>query len=263
VWVNSKIISEMVDRAARRVTLTGIKFLYVAGVIVAILTALQGPHYYTKWGAEHSVFTYASSIQYLLAAVLALVCFRISLYIRRNGILTCRPWLWLPVAAGFLFAALDEQFYLHERVGATVEEGGGPLNALYFNHFDDLFMVTYAIGALVFSYFLLREMRPSKTAVRFYIAGVCLLVFAAAQDFFPKHITRPIVPRGVEELSEYFAGVSFVVAFLAYSVKCCQLALNRRLMVLSGETAAVSKQVPMADLQGEGTSVRAITSDSD
>lgn len=215
-----------IGRLALKLGKVAVITLYGAGILLVIVTAFRGEHYYTTWNDENNSFTYGSSLHYFVAALAAYTCFIIADYHRRNGTGMVRhPWLWLAVSAGFTFAAFDEMLSFHERLGSALDKSSW-YHHLYFTYSDDVFVMGYGIIALLFTVVFVRELWPVRQAVRYYTAGVFLLLFAGAIDYLPYNLATDLLPGGVEELAELFAGTSFAAAFVIWGLDRSRLALE-------------------------------------
>lgn len=208
--------------------------LYGAGIFLAFVTSFKGPYYYSNWGAEHTLFTSGSSMQFIIAGIVALVCFSIARHHGKRGTGgVLRPWVWLVVAGGFFYAAVDELGCVHERAGEILDSALPWFSKMYVNSNDDVFVITYGILALFASVLVLREMRPFRKSVYFYIVGMFLLLLAGLMDYVPESIIRRASLQGVEDLAEYFAGTSFSASFLLYGLDRTRLALMDWLVSLT------------------------------
>jgi hypothetical protein len=200
--------------------------LYGMGILVASVTTLDGPYYYSNWSKEHTLFTSVSSLQLFIAALAAVGCLQIARYHQRNR--TCgvrRPWMWLPISIAFAFASGDEILCLHERMGNSLNNSVSWFDRLYYRCSDDIFLLLYGIGAVVFTLFFMRELRLAPRASRYYVAGLAALIFASLMDYLPWRTFGAGFPVGTEELAEYFAGISFSISFILYAIYMSRLAL--------------------------------------
>ena len=76
-----------------------------AGLLIAGL-----PDYSRNIAWEQNAMTWVQSVTMMLAAFLA------SAMLVRTWLAGRSAWVWAVVACGFLALAIDDQFYIHERV---------------------------------------------------------------------------------------------------------------------------------------------------
>ena len=201
---------------ARRLVILG---LFVGAVLFVLFEALRGHHFWSKIKGEGNLWNYGSSLQYFMAAELALL----------NGVLLGyyqallgqgrRAWSWLPWAAAglaFAFFACDEMLEVHEKVGLALERSVPGLSAIYSGRADNLIFLGYAVGAIVFSIVFFRTMSAQRESGRYFIAGLGMIAAASLLDVLPRELYVGHLPfRESEELLELFAGFAFTAAFIS------------------------------------------------
>lgn len=204
-----------IEKARRLVILC----LFLGAVLFVLFEALRGHHFWSKIKGEGNLWNYGSSLQYFMAAELALL----------NGVLLGyyqallgqgrRAWSWLPWAAAglaFAFFACDEMLEVHEKVGLALERSVPGLSAVYSGHADNLIFLGYAVGAIVFSVVFLRAISAQREAGRYFIAGLGMIAAASLLDVLPRQLYVGHLPfRETEELLELFAGFAFTAAFIS------------------------------------------------
>lgn len=215
-----------INQATKRIAVASVVVLFSIGILLAVVTGVRGPTYYYNWGLEGHLFTFASSLQYFVAAEIAFICFWIARSLRgSNAGGVHRPWLWLPISFGFALAACDEMLCWHERLLPRFGYANPWFRQLALGQSDNLFVIGISVVALIFTIFFLRELVPVRRAVAYYGIGLFLLILAGAIDYLPRPMLQQRLPLGTEELAEYFSGTTFSIAFLYYALDRFRLVL--------------------------------------
>lgn len=226
--MDSQARVKRIDEVSRRISKATAATIFGWGVLFAFVTSFRGPQYYANWGYEYCLFSFGSALQYYMAGQAALICFLIARHNRMRGVGKGRhPWLWLAMVPGFAYAAGDEMLVWHEKWLLAAAKHFPWMKHMFFAGIepDSLLVLSLAIFGLVFTIFFFREIATVRSAARFYVLGLFLLMLAGAIDFLPKPVLQQRLPLGTEELGEYFSGASFAVAFLLYAVEQARLGL--------------------------------------
>lgn len=223
--MKSRSSNDEVDLLLVRIGNTAAILLYAAAVLAMILAGFRGHPYSTGGVSQHRILSLSQSLQHFMAALLAFICFWIAGYHKRNGSGGARrPWLWMVLFTGFIYAAYDKSLNVHEKLRPILTER---FPSLAFAH--DVLITFYAVAAIVFTVFFIAELRPVPRAARFYVTAMGLFIFAAAVDYVQMDLTSGTlaftISGIVEETSQYLAGTTFALAFLFYALDRSWLAL--------------------------------------
>ncbi|MEN6520406.1 MAG: hypothetical protein ABFD46_04545 [Armatimonadota bacterium] len=82
------------------------------------------------------------------------------------------------------------------------------------------------------------ELLPVKRTLKYYAAGVVLLIFAGWLDYMAFSAT---ITRGLEELAEFYSGISFASAFIIWGLDRARLAFE---VWLSSRTTREPSSIP-------------------
>jgi hypothetical protein len=218
--VDYERISGCLARNTKHFSNVLIVMFFSAVAIVAIGTASKGPNYWTKWDAEIGLFTFASALFCFTAAAAALACYPIAKRARRAGVAAVRrPWVWIPTALAFALASYDEWGMIHERLGTFLSASAPWVRKFPIAHPSDILKAGYVFGSLVFTWFLVQELRSVPRALKFYIAGVVFFAFEVFVDGYPNlWIVSRVIPAGSDDLAKLVAGSCFTIAFATYAM---------------------------------------------
>jgi len=212
--------------------------------IIANVVLLLGTAASNNWGAnsnnkipqfllaqadltrENVIASWYSSMLLLLAAVTLFVCFLCDAQFSTNWKGRFLNYGWLLFCAAFLLLSFDEMGSFHEMIGDTgllknigFGEGGG-WNAFY--------LLVGLAGLFMMVFFIVKFWR-SKWALVFALAGVLLYLSNPFQEFYEiqsyqthnsASFKRPTALLLLEEGSELFGSLSFVLAFTLYIIYC-------------------------------------------
>ncbi len=174
---------------------------------------------------ENVIASWYSAMLLLLAAVISFICFLCDGQFTTNWKSRLIKYGWLVFCAIFLLLSLDEMGSFHEMIGDTnllktigFGEGGG-WNAFYFLvGLAGLFMIT----------FFIIKFRRNKWSLLFALAGVLLYLSNPFQEVYeiesyrlanmPSSFERATGLLLLEEGSEIFGSLSFVMAFTLYII---------------------------------------------
>ncbi|RVX46455.1 hypothetical protein EDD27_9340 [Nonomuraea polychroma] len=199
----------------RWATLIGVPFF--AAMWVVVLGAMRWPRYWEWLAPEQTPMTWLESVMLVLCAGVALLMAAV-IYLRDQP----AARLWLLLAAGFVWLALDERFAVHERVrdGYLAPSGVSPIP---WGAPGDFILILYGIAGLALLPQVLRLFRPDRLAFVLFGAGVLLAVVAVASDSIDIHAHSIDVER-VEQTAEEIAELASFTCFL--------LAMTLRLLAI-------------------------------
>lgn len=192
-------------------------------VILAIVTIftvveyIEGLHYIE---GEWNTWTYISSLMYFVAGMLSiLTAILVGYYGRIDEPKQTRRWvIWAMVGIAFIFFTCDEALTIHESLGAMVDRSLPWVKHIYPGHFDNVIILMYVVGALVYARTLMEELRRSPKARSYFILGFILIGSAALTDLAPKVLVIRYLPFAEsEELFEMYAGFAFAASFICTS----------------------------------------------
>lgn len=176
------------------------------------------PEYWKHINYEESHLTWFSSIQLIF---ISLTCFSIWFhkFIQKQSKVS--QFLWLSLGGGFFFFSLDEKFQIHERLREgvfKVHEIGTNISGV--GKGDFLHLIFAAIG-LVFSYFVVKEMKGKNGSLWFFLCAVVISLISVVSDAtmdIPVQSSAEIVQefrahQFTEEILETIAEALFLVSF--------------------------------------------------
>lgn len=216
--------------------------------IAVVMVILAGDHH--DFISEESKITYFTSTILLLAGVCALLNYLYNTYVLVSR-LTLRLF-WALLASAFLFAALDEQLVLHEKIGDLLHRVMRPVGPL--EDMGDFVTLVYGFGGLIFVFIFLRFCQKEflKNDLSFYkifLGAACLYAASTLLDSFDfllvplsKEIDFVYMANAVEEIFEFSAANLFFVAFLVALLESNQHSLLKQATLV---VTARAKDRPM------------------
>ncbi|MBI4595787.1 MAG: hypothetical protein HY730_05335 [Candidatus Tectomicrobia bacterium] len=167
-----------------------------------------------------------TALQLFLAGVFASLHLIFKPYESVSGWQKRGTWLWIILFIGFAIGGLDEQFEVHEWMGAAGLPYIFDMLSLGWlkEFFEALFywqstsiLFLYAMGALVVAFFYLRMNYYHKKAFVFFLLGM----FFQCLALFNEHVF-PLSPETdgmhlwayIEEISELFGSFSYMLSLL-------------------------------------------------
>jgi hypothetical protein len=199
-------------RSLRRLLVWGA--VLVAPLAVAVLVVGGLPDYGRLVTDEQSPMTWLQTVILVVAGVLA-------------GLVAARRWLtggrlypWVVLAAGLAWLAVDDRFVIHERLRDEVLAGRIP-DLIPWGKPGDIVLVVYAVGGIVLTRSLERDLRHDRAARWAFLAGLVLLGLAVAVDTVdPESLTRSqeLAAATVEESLELFGDTAFMLSMALVTV---------------------------------------------
>lgn len=182
-----------------------------------LYAALSGEHYWNLFWGERNAITWFSSVQLLVVAAAAHANHEVARLLQRLGHALRSPWVWRVFALGFVFLALDEFFGLHEALRERVLRPRHLFSDLPFIRPGDIGLHVYLVIGLIFTFFLLRELRGRPAALALLAAALGLTATTVIVDSLPRAIERQMSyfwTSVFEEVGEIWAQLFFLLAFL-------------------------------------------------
>lgn len=183
-------------------------------VIAGLLAAARWPAYWA-WVAPEQAPMQFFQVAVLLggvftAALLALVA---ALRGARRGDVA----IWLVVAAGFVALALDDRFYVHQRLRDAYLAPTGV--GLPWGSPGDVVLVGYALAGLAFLPLVLRLLSADRLARSLLVAGVALtaaVVAADSRDVESMSTAFERLEQTLEEVAEGVAGALLAAGLMVH-----------------------------------------------
>jgi hypothetical protein len=182
-----------------------------------LYAALSGEDYWNMFWGERNAITWFSSVQLLLVAGAAQANHAVARLLQRAGHVLRAVWVWRVFAMGFVFLAIDEYFELHEALREQVLKPRHLARGLPWIRPGDIGIHLYLVVGLIFTFFLLRQLRGRRTALVLLAAGLVLTAATAIIDSLPREIEARISyfwTSVFEEGGEIWAQLLFMLAFL-------------------------------------------------
>ena len=172
--------------------------VYIALSIAIVPAGESSDH---NFASERGTVTFLSSIYLALAAGSAGAT---AFVLRKRG--RTGRIVWLLLAAGLAFFAVDELIQIHERIGIYLDDAGFP--ALGARHQNDLVVVAYGLLALAFGLYVLPTLLRLPRVVELF--GIAFLLFAAHTFIDATH--QPTSSFIVEESFKLLSVTFLVIA---------------------------------------------------
>jgi len=191
-------------------------------VMLGLLAGSPARHF-----GESGFTTWVSGAQLVAISVVTWKIWRL-----RGGTLVRNVWraahfVWLLIAAGFLFLTIDELVQIHEQLDEWIHALLILTETAVTDRLDDLLILGYGLVGLGVLYHYRRELRLFRRDVVLIIVGFVLLSAMIAVDvlfghpdiialFAPAHAVRSLMgwAGAVEEGFKVFADAAFLAAFV-------------------------------------------------
>jgi hypothetical protein len=193
--------------------------MIAAYVVVAMVVA---PEYDpTKQFQEGGMITALSSLMLAAAAMAAAATF----YVKIRQPHAFAVWVWLGLAAGLAFLALDDLIMIHEKVDALIsrQASGGPA---YFRSWNDLVVLAYGLAAVGVVALFARELWKPALVVEFLASGFAFYALHTGIDMAVAEPTAFSVI--VEESAKVIASSQFLLAMVAASADALDSLIEAR-----------------------------------
>jgi len=209
-------LDPILDRLQR----TTLIVLVVSNVFMPLLLTYNGwPKPWRAFDGEESWINWYSVCQCTAIAGLAFVIWGVTVLGRRVGTdRVVRSWPWLVFAAGFMAMSADEGLQGHERIREEILVPHGWFTHLKIFIPGDVVLMFYVLVGLVFSWFLLAELRRDRASLGFFVTAICLVGLSAFQDALDIDFVQSRSYRHfqtiAEELAEIWSQMLFAGAFV-------------------------------------------------
>lgn len=201
-------------------------WLMVTALAMTVVVELAFEVYKRKPFDENGILTLLSVCQLLLVS---LTCF--ALWRERKGpgfSVRDLTTIWLIIAVGFLFLAVDEKILIHEGIDRTLHKVLHVQETGWTSRLDDILVGVYGVIGIVVLWFYSSEIRRFRTCFKLLLAGFVLLfisvlsdVSASRDDFFT-WLLGPTVGEAVysfvgelEEICKALSETFFLTAFVS------------------------------------------------
>lgn len=195
-------------------------------VVTGLLMMARWPAYWTWVAPEQAPVTFFQ-VALLLGAAFsaALLCFVAALRAASRQDVV----VWAVLATGFVVLALDDQFYLHQRLRDVYL---APLGVgLPWGSPGDYVLVVYAAAGLVFLPLVLRLLATDRFALALFVAGVVLTAAVVAADTFDVErmtLATERLQQTLEEVAEGLAAAFLASALISHAInRLADLAARR------------------------------------
>lgn len=219
-------MSERVDTLLRRID---VALPVLLAIVVVGLLVGPWPRWWQWIAPEQAPMTW-------LQSMLLVLCGFVCLLLAAHGWLTGddeprQQRMFLLLATGFAWLALDERFALHERAR---DRGFAPrgleLTPAWVRP-GDFVLIGYAVAGLAVLRGVLRALRSDSRARQLFVGGVvCAVIVVAADSVDVRSMSVGVerTEQTVEEIVELASDALFLLALLTLHVR--QVAVNCRLV---------------------------------
>ncbi len=148
----------------------------------------------SRYFNEAKFLTYLSCAQLFATGVMSGFIFRW----RREATAELRTLLWLLLAAGFVFLAIDDAFEIHEQLDPLIHRGLDLEESALSDRLDDLLVLAYGAVGVSILFVFRGELLLHREMVPYLAAG---LVLSVVEVFFDALGNRPDVMSLVDPAS--------------------------------------------------------------
>lgn len=96
--------------------------------------------------------------------------------------ITSTKLIWLLMAVGFVFLALDEKILIHEGLDKIIYRGSGMKHSAFSERLDDFIVLGYALVGMAFVYWYRQEILRYKKTITVLAVGFVVMVLHAGLD---------------------------------------------------------------------------------
>ncbi len=181
---------------------------------ILFLTIISMPQYWKNIIYERSALTWVESLLLFSCSLLSL--FNLLLKRVRTGKLQA---VWILLSVAFLYLAIDERFMLHEAIREKVLKPNHIyLNFLFWIEKGDYVLIAFMVIGLSLLPLVLNEIKSSRKAFLFFIAGILCSALAVGADTIDLHgLNLPVQYsiQYIEEILETGGMLCFLNSFAA------------------------------------------------
>ena len=181
---------------------------YIAYLVAILLTA---PSY-----KENSIITTVSTLQ-LASCSLASIIIPFILNLRSGGIKLTEFSIWIFLALGFAFLAMDDRFMFHERIDYMIHSAFGWKETRLSDRIDDIIVGIYGVIGAFFVFYSRSYFRFSTRFMKFAKYSLAMAFIMVACDFspyfrLPIHVHQYLAH--LEEWTKIFGGAFLLIGLL-------------------------------------------------
>ncbi len=160
--------------------------------------------------SEGGYITLLSVFQLLLVGALSYMVFRIRAVKRQDSFWQDSSLVWLMVALGFLFLAIDDLFMIHENVDYLIHYIFNMQETAISDRIDDLLIGLYGLVGIGVFFIYRNELKGYRESFPFFIFGFILLFIMVPMDMLINR--NDILPLFFDEEFVDFLNVCFTLA---------------------------------------------------
>ena len=189
----------------------------IAIILFATILGLLKTGNPSRYFGEGRFTTGISCLQLLIVAFLALQTFRERRAAVRGGVSRSGPWLWLLIAAGFVFLSADDAFQIHEGIDRIIHKRFHLEQTGLTDRIDDAIIALYLAGGLFVLWLFRKEMALFRGMLPMLGAG---LAVACGSIVFDTLSNKPdIISWFIADLAQ----VKKIEGWLAVGDGACEL----------------------------------------
>ena len=192
---------ELETDSRRRSVLKLVLLVDLAVILLALFIGETPKYYFVK---EHSFVNYLSVLQLLVISFISFELYRCRRRESLPGPLPVGHTIWLLMAIGLLYLALDELFMFHENLDVFIHEQSSMEETGLSDKLDDIIVATYGLIGLIVLYRGRSEILRFKFALPYLGSAFGLLFFSLIFD---------VLTNG-EELKEFLGGGQFACVII-------------------------------------------------
>lgn len=215
--------------------------------VFLIVEAPRGEHIFDKIKYNFSLWAYATSLTYIVAAeaaVLNAALLKYYLGMRATKGQTRSLLIWAASGAAFAWLGCDKMFAVHERIAFALVKVVPSLHGVNPSRVDGSILALYGLVAIPICIAMIRSLLISDTARKYFVWGFIFMVLAVGHD-----ATETIFNIGVwifdgetfEKLFQMLSGWAFAAAFVTTA---CVLT-TKILQVLTGHATTDDETITL------------------
>ncbi len=180
---------ECSDYQPSKIIIIQIVLLNAIFLTIAILFGLSKGNIKAELG-ELGLITWISVCQLLFISGTSFKLFTLN-----NNTLSLQSWkssqiLWVIIAMGFIFLALDELIHIHDMFGKQIAQFAFINNPKIASRIDDLIIVVYFSVGIIFLYFFRNEIEKHTKVKPLFLVGFLTLFVMVGIDIIPSRIVH-------------------------------------------------------------------------
>ncbi len=231
-------------------------FTRLLGIQLLVLTAAIVMGWYDDHPSKHfgegRVVTYFSALQLLVIAWICQKIFKVRNGLWSGPVLRAPHLLWLLIAAGFVFLALDESLQIHEGLDKWFHRVTGLEETPFTDRLDDVLVLSYGVIGLGILLLYRRELLRFQAMLPLLLAGFALMVLMVGVDMLTnrKEFIQRIAAADTdpELLASWFAVVEDAIKVFAEG---CLLLGFRNAGLIAADLGAAEPSVERPEPAGD------------